>query len=186
MSFIYKYLLLFLVVIGIIHGVPYNDHKRKKPLINDHLNKPRIKRADPCTDGSMCRSKWGYCGKGPDYCGEGCQAGPCDGGDCPDKLMCRSKYGYCGKGAEYCGEGCRGGPCTNNNNNNKKPAEIINEQTFGCAFNTIDSGTRANRLKGLRQTGWKPKNKDEAAVFLAHVFHETDGLKTLREYCAPG
>ncbi|CAF1512296.1 unnamed protein product, partial [Rotaria sp. Silwood1] len=24
-------------------------------------------------------SKWGYCGTGPDYCGAGCQAGPCTG-----------------------------------------------------------------------------------------------------------
>ena len=64
--------------------------------------------------------------------------------------------------------------------------DIINEQTFACVFNTIHAGTRANRFNGLRESGWKPSNKDEAAVFLAHVFHETDGLKTIREYCAPG
>ncbi|CAF5068633.1 unnamed protein product, partial [Rotaria sp. Silwood1] len=28
----------------------------------------------------MCRSKWGYCGTGSAYCGDGCQAGPCPGG----------------------------------------------------------------------------------------------------------
>ncbi|UJR06871.1 hypothetical protein I4U23_011160 [Adineta vaga] len=64
--------------------------------------------------------------------------------------------------------------------------DIINEQTFACAFNTIDAGMRASRFNGLRESGWTPANKDEAAVFLAHVFHETDGLKTMREYCAPG
>ncbi|KAF7002366.1 hypothetical protein CFC21_017865 [Triticum aestivum] len=25
----------------------------------------------------MCCSQWGYCGTGPDYCGAGCQSGPC-------------------------------------------------------------------------------------------------------------
>ncbi|CAF1272488.1 unnamed protein product [Adineta ricciae] len=63
---------------------------------------------------------------------------------------------------------------------------IINEQTFACVFNSIDSNTRASRFSGLRESGWKPAIKDEAAVFLAHVFHETDGLKAMREYCAPG
>jgi hypothetical protein len=48
------------------------------------------------------------------------------------------------------------------------------------------AGTRANRLDGLRKSGWKPINKEEAAVFLAHVFHETGGLKIISEYNAPG
>lgn len=25
----------------------------------------------------MCCSQWGYCGTTPDYCGAGCQSGPC-------------------------------------------------------------------------------------------------------------
>jgi len=104
---------------------------------------------------------------------------------CPDSNMCRSKWDYCGTGTEYCGDGCKGGPCTGGGSNNGG-GDIINEQTFACAFNTIDAGTRASRLNGLKQSGWKPANKDEAAVFLAHVFQETDGLKSMREYCAPG
>jgi hypothetical protein len=64
--------------------------------------------------------------------------------------------------------------------------DIINDQNFACVFNTISDATRKNRLDGLRKSGWKATNKEEAAVFLAHVFHETDGLKTTREYCAPG
>ena len=112
---------------------------------------------------------------------------------CADSSMCRSKWGYCGTGGSYCGDGCTAGPCWNGNGggsgnggNNGGDGSIINDQAFGCAFNTIDAGTRAKRLTGLRNSGWKPANKDEAAVFLAHVFHETDGLKTIREYCAPG
>jgi hypothetical protein len=64
--------------------------------------------------------------------------------------------------------------------------DIITDQNFACVFNTIDAATRKSRLDGLRKSGWKPSNKDEAAVFLAHVFHEADGLKAMREYCAPG
>ncbi|CAF1343350.1 unnamed protein product [Adineta ricciae] len=64
--------------------------------------------------------------------------------------------------------------------------EIITEQKFACVFNTISATVRTSRFDGLRKSGWKASNNDEAAVFLAHVFHETDGLKTVREYCAPG
>ena len=31
----------------------------------------------------MCLSQWGYCGTTDDYCGEGCQGGPCRGGGNP-------------------------------------------------------------------------------------------------------
>ncbi|KAH9607989.1 hypothetical protein KSS87_016738 [Heliosperma pusillum] len=35
-------------------------------------------RAQNCGCGtSLCCSKWGYCGTTTDYCGDGCQAGPC-------------------------------------------------------------------------------------------------------------
>ncbi|CAF1663140.1 unnamed protein product, partial [Adineta ricciae] len=105
---------------------------------------------------------------------------------CPDSSMCLSQWGYCGTGPDYCGTGCQAGPCTGSGGSSGGDGTIINEQTFACAFNTIDAGTRLNRLNGLRNSGWKPTNKDEAAVFLGHVFHETDGLKTIREYCAPG
>ena len=64
--------------------------------------------------------------------------------------------------------------------------DTINEERFRCVFEGLDDGTRRQRFDGLRQSGWNPKNVDEAAVFLAHVYHETDGLKTTTEYCAPG
>ncbi len=118
---------------------------------NEEIEQHHIERREACSDPNMCRSKWGYCGTGNEYCGENCVAGPCSGGG--------------------------------NGNGN---SFIITEQNFACAFNTIDDKTRVSRLNGLRNSGWKPSNKDEAAVFLAHVFHETDGLKTLKEYCAPG
>ena len=64
--------------------------------------------------------------------------------------------------------------------------DIITDQNFACVFNTISAATRKDRFDGLKKSGWKASNKEEAAVFLAHVFHETDGLKVVREYCAPG
>ncbi|CAF0764935.1 unnamed protein product [Rotaria sordida] len=158
-----------------------------------------------CPHPTHCRSKWGYCGTGSAYCGDGCQAGPCTGTSgnnngginggglaCPHTTQCRSKWGYCGTGSDYCGNGCQAGPCTgangNNNDNTRDSGSVgvIDSSTFACVFNAIDSALRTNRFNGLKATGWTPVNKDEAAVFLAHVFHETDGLKTMREYCAPG
>ncbi|KAF0891785.1 hypothetical protein E2562_010969 [Oryza meyeriana var. granulata] len=29
---------------------------------------------------NLCCSKWGFCGLGGDYCGDGCQSGPCYNG----------------------------------------------------------------------------------------------------------
>ena len=104
---------------------------------------------------------------------------------CPDPSMCLSQWGYCGTTHEYCGEGCKAGPCTGTGGGSTG-GDIINDSNFGCAFNTLDGSTRGQRLDGLRRSGYKPGNADEAAVFLAHVYHETDGLKTLTEYCAPG
>ncbi|CAF1102411.1 unnamed protein product [Rotaria sordida] len=142
-------------------------------------------------------SKWGFCGTGSDYCGDGCKAGPCTGtggGPCPDSTDCRSQWGYCGKGPDFCGDGCKAGPCTGTGgggtggggSSGGDSVGVITSSIFDCIFNTIDATLRANRFNGLKATGWTPANKDEGAVFLAHVFHETDGLKTMKEYCAPG
>lgn len=103
---------------------------------------------------------------------------------CADPNECLSKWGFCGTGALYCGDGCKGGPCWSNNGGGN--SDIIDSATFGCVFNTISSSARNIQFQGLRDSGWKPANKDEAAVFLAHVYHETGGLMTMREYCAPG
>ncbi|CAF3951366.1 unnamed protein product, partial [Rotaria sp. Silwood2] len=72
-----------------------------------------------CPNSSQCLSKWGYCGTGSAYCGDGCQAGPCSGSgntggglDCPNSNECRSRWGYCGTGSAYCGDGCQAGPCS--------------------------------------------------------------------------
>jgi hypothetical protein len=111
---------------------------------------------------------------------------------CPDADMCKSQWGYCGTSSDFCGEGCTAGPCWNavtekpDDSGEKGDENIINYENFACVFNTIDDEMRTNRFDGLKKSGWNPVNTDEAAVFLAHVFHETDGFKTDREYCAPG
>ncbi|KAJ1960430.1 hypothetical protein IWQ62_004238 [Dispira parvispora] len=72
----------------------------------------------PCP-ANLCCSQYGYCGVGPEFCGAGCQNGPCDGNQgkcstttpCADPTHCCSQYGYCGVGPEFCGAGCQNGPC---------------------------------------------------------------------------
>jgi len=151
--YMHTHKLLLFIAIGLIHMIQGNATEQEEAVLH------HVERRQGCPDGSMCRSQWGYCGTGGDYCGGGCTAGPCWSG-----------------GGNPGGGGHSGGG----------DSSIINEQNFGCAFNTIDAGTRSNRFHGLRNSGWNPANKEEAAVFLAHVFHETDGLKVIREYCAPG
>jgi hypothetical protein len=116
---------------------------------------------------------------------------------CPDPDMCLSQWGYCGNGSAYCGQGCQNGPCTdknstddnnitNNNSTYNNSTHIINRTTFKCAFNDLDNATRRKRFHALKRSGWKPVNANDAAVFLAQVYHETGGLQTLVESCAPG
>lgn len=99
---------------------------------------------------------------------------------CPHSDMCKSQWDFCGYGPIYCGNGCKAGPCLMKTN-----PMIITPKIFQCIFNGLDERTRIQRLNSFRRSGWRPTNKDEAAIFLAHVYHETDGLKTLTEYCAP-
>ena len=103
------------------------------------------------------------------------------------KNECCSKWGYCGKGDAYCGKGCQSGPCKISPQATNAGFNITSEM-FACIFPTIDTDLRAQRLYGfieaMEKMKWKPTNSTEAAVFLAHVSHETDGLKTLVEYCA--
>jgi len=100
---------------------------------------------------------------------------------------CCSKWGYCGTTNAYCGKGCQSGPC-NNLPTAKHIGFDIKSDVFACVFPDIDTELRTQRFRGLleamQQMKWKPVNCTEAAIFLAHVSHETDGLKSLVEYCA--
>ncbi len=140
-----------------------------------------------CADRTQCMSQFGYCGTGLAYCGiPGCLSGPCGSSSsgatpCTVNTQCRSQWGYCGTGSAYCGYGCQAGPCTTS----AQTASIININNFACVFNTINNAALTNQFKALNATGWKPTNPQEAAVFLAQVYHETNGLQTMIESCAP-
>ncbi|KAG0584356.1 hypothetical protein KC19_3G205200 [Ceratodon purpureus] len=77
-----------------------------------------------CLFGACC-SKDGMCGRGEEYCGNGCQegAGRCNqvststDAECGSQAhgavclfgACCSEDGMCGRGEEYCGNGCQEG-----------------------------------------------------------------------------
>ena len=100
---------------------------------------------------------------------------------------CCSQWGYCGKTDEYCGAGCQSGPCKGKAATTKLSFSLSFD-LFTCAFPDIDRSVRARRYHGLieaiGQMAWHPKNEIELATFFAHVSHETDGLRTLVDYCA--
>ncbi|KAH9302611.1 hypothetical protein KI387_014194, partial [Taxus chinensis] len=108
---------------------------------------------------NMCCSQYGFCGIGDDYCGKGCQQGPCyasntpiPGTDIGDGIvlltflvvvyhncgcssdMCCSQYGYCGIGDGYCGKGCQQGPCFG------AISSIISKDFFDAILGAADSG----------------------------------------------
>jgi chitinase len=71
---------------------------------------------NPCSNYACC-GKGGYCGYGPDYCGDGCQAN-CDavaecgkfasvkGKKCPLNVCC-SEFGFCGTTEDFCNDRCQ-------------------------------------------------------------------------------
>lgn len=72
-----------------------------------------------------CCSPFGFCGSGPEYCGDddgGGGGSPTEDGSCgpdyggtvctPQFGSCCSIYGYCGTGSDYCAPGnCHSGDC---------------------------------------------------------------------------
>jgi chitinase len=106
---------------------------------------------------------------------------------CTASAPCCSQYGFCGSTADYCGVGCQSGPCTGSSSeddDNDNGTGIITKAIFRCAFPLLNASLLHRRFGGLKKTGWSPANIVAGAVFLAHVSHETDGLRTLVEYCA--
>ncbi|KAL5337119.1 hypothetical protein BJX70DRAFT_399926 [Aspergillus crustosus] len=74
--------------------------------------------SEECVSG--CCSSAGYCGFGPDFCGDDVCISNCDavaecgeyaevsGSECPLNVCC-SEYGFCGTTADFCGSGCQSG-----------------------------------------------------------------------------
>jgi chitinase len=105
---------------------------------------------------NFCCSKFGFCGTTDDYCGDGCQSGPCRTG---------SNTGS-GKGANV--------------------ASVVTDAFFNGIKNQAGGGcegrnfyTRsafleaANKYSGFAHGGTEVEGKREIAAFFAHVTHET-------------
>ena len=105
---------------------------------------------------NLCCSKFGYCGSGDDYCGDGCQSGPCysSGGGTP---AAGSSVSDIVTQAFFDG--------------------IINQAAASCAGKNFY--TRAafidalNSYSDFGNAGSADGTKREVAAFFAHVTHET-------------
>ncbi|CAF0783632.1 unnamed protein product [Rotaria sordida] len=69
-------------------------------------------------------------------------------------------------------------------------SNLISRERFTRIFHELDSRTLNRRFEAFERAtsemGWKPSNVEEIAAFFGHVYHETDGLKTLTEYFLEG
>jgi len=72
-----------------------------------------------CMPGACC-SKWGYCGNGQDFCGAGCQSGPCIGSSPPSSPPSNGGSGTvrCGSNWADANNNCQARTCANNNDCN--------------------------------------------------------------------
>jgi hypothetical protein len=65
---------------------------------------------------------------------------------------------------------------------------FVKQSQFDCIFADLEQGLRVKRWNGLKEAiemvpGFRLENENELMIFFAHVSHESDGLKTLEEYC---
>ncbi|KAL0413874.1 UNVERIFIED_CONTAM: Endochitinase EP3 [Sesamum radiatum] len=113
----------------------------------------------------LCCSQWGYCGTGNDYCGRGCQSGPCNapptsnGVSVPDIVTDQFFNGIVNQAAASCaGKGFY---------THAAFLEAVNSYPqFGTVGSTDDS-------------------KREIAAFFAHVTHETGHMCYIEEIDGP-
>ncbi|KAF3622295.1 Endochitinase B [Capsicum annuum] len=129
---------------------------------------PRLILAQNCgCAANLCCSKWGYCGEGKDYCGEGCQGGPCfsttpsgnNGGSVSDIVSDAFFNGIADQAASNC---------------------------EGKGFYSRDKFFEA--LKSYPNFGTVGSNDDskrEIAAFFAHVTHETGHMCYINEINGP-
>ncbi|EHA8588736.1 Class IV chitinase [Cocos nucifera] len=117
----------------------------------------------------LCCSKYGYCGTGTAYCGDGCQEGPCysTGGSSVADLVTQQFFDGIMNQAS-------GNPCPGKS--------FYTRQAF---LNALGSYPQ------FGQDGSSVTSKQEVAAFFAHVTHETGYLCYIEEtdqsnaYCDP-
>ncbi|WP_407605247.1 glycoside hydrolase family 19 protein [Pseudomonas aeruginosa] len=118
---------------------------------------------------NLCCSKWGYCGLGVDYCGPGCQEGPCDEP-----------------------------PPTPPEGEGVVVADVVTDAFFngiidqsspdcvGRGFYTRDTFIKAlTSAPGFGTVGSVEIATQEIAAFFAHVTHETGHLCYIEEIGGP-
>ncbi|CAO2842121.1 unnamed protein product [Amaranthus hypochondriacus] len=102
-----------------------------------------------CATG-LCCSKWGYCGTTADYCGDGCQSGPCYSSTTVSVPNLVTDAFFNG---------------------------IISQASSSCAGKTFYSRSAFlsafNYYPGFGTGGSSDDTKREVAAFFAHVTHET-------------
>ena len=105
-----------------------------------------------CQPGFCC-SKFGYCGKTSDYCGEGCKSGPCwgSGGDRGASAASVVTESFFNGIKSHAGSWCE-----------------------GIGFYTRSAFLKAvAAYPGFAHGGSEVEGKREIAAFFAHVTHET-------------
>ncbi|KAF5194462.1 Endochitinase ep3 [Thalictrum thalictroides] len=113
----------------------------------------------------LCCSRFGYCGTGPDYCGNGCQQGPCDAPPSTNDVSV----------ADIVTPEFFNG--------------IINQADAGCAGKNFYSRDRfLEALKSYPRfgiVGSEDDSKREIAAFFAHATHETGHFCYIEEIDGP-
>ncbi|XP_059073920.1 chitinase 6-like [Cryptomeria japonica] len=115
----------------------------------------------------LCCSQYGFCGNGNDFCGTGCQQGPCNNNPTPS---------------------------TRPTPNPKGVSSIIKKDFFDAILSTADSSCAgksfytyahfiqaANAFPGFGTSGSSDDAKRELAAFFAHVTHETGSFCFIEE-----
>ena len=104
-------------------------------------------------DSDQCCSKWGYCGTDDDYCGDGCQSGPCYSTPSSSNVS----------GAKVVTEAFFDG--------------IIDQANSGCAKKSFYTRSAfIDALDSYPRFGTEGSEADsllEIVAFFAHVTHET-------------
>ncbi|KAF4377411.1 hypothetical protein F8388_013757 [Cannabis sativa] len=115
----------------------------------------------------LCCSKFGFCGSGDAYCGEGCQSGPCNNGSPSNP-----------------------NPTPNNGGSVSSVVTpdffngIINKATGDCpgkSFYNRDAFINAANSFPQFGSGSADQSKREIAAFFAHITHETGFLCHIEE-----
>ncbi|KAL5574715.1 hypothetical protein UlMin_016414 [Ulmus minor] len=110
---------------------------------------------------NLCCSKFGYCGSGNDYCGEGCRSGPC-----------------------FATPGTNNGLKVADIVTPQFFRGILNKATGDCpgkSFYTRNAFITAANSYSLFGSGSAQASKREVAAFFAHVSHETGFLCHIEE-----